>query len=107
MGKRILIVDDEKAIRWSLGEALTNIGYDVDEAASGAAGIKKFEEDPADCVILDLKLPDIDGIKVLKKIREIDGDVPVIMMTAYGEVDTAVEAIKGGAYDFIQKPFQL
>jgi len=107
MGKRILIIDDEKAIRWSLGEALTNIEYEVAEAANGAAGVKKFEEDPADCVILDLKLPDIDGIKVLKKIRGIDEDVPVIMMTAYGEVETAVEAIKGGAYDFIQKPFQL
>jgi two-component system response regulator AtoC len=107
MGKRILIIDDEKAIRWSLGEALSNVEYDVVEASNGAGGIKKFEEDPADCVILDLKLPDIDGINVLKKIKEIDGNVPVIMMTAYGEVETAVEAIKGGAYDFIQKPFQL
>jgi two-component system response regulator AtoC len=107
MGKRIFIIDDEKAIRWSLGEALTNVGYEVGEAANGITGIKKFEDDPADCVILDLKLPDIDGIKVLRKIREIDDAVPVIMMTAYGEVETAVEAIKGGAYDFIQKPFQL
>jgi two-component system response regulator AtoC len=107
MGKRILIIDDEKAIRWSLGEALKGVAYDVEEAAGGSAGIKKFEDDPADCVILDLKLPDIDGIKVLKKIKDIDEAVPVIMMTAYGEVETAVEAIKGGAYDFIQKPFQL
>ncbi|MDD4857085.1 MAG: sigma-54 dependent transcriptional regulator [Candidatus Krumholzibacteria bacterium] len=107
MGKRILIIDDEKAIRWSLGEALANVEYEVDEAANGTAGIKKFEDDPADCVILDLKLPDMDGIKVLKKIKEIDEAVPVIMMTAYGEVETAVEAIRGGAYDFIQKPFQL
>jgi len=107
MGKRILIVDDEKAIRWSLGEALANVGYEVDEAPNGAAGIKKFEEDPADCVILDLKLPDIDGIKVLKRLKEMDGDLPIVMMTAYGEVETAVGAIKAGAYDFIQKPFQL
>ena len=107
MGKRILIIDDEKAIRWSLGEALTNVEYEVDEAASGSAGIKRFEDDPADCVILDLKLPDIDGIKVLRKIRDMDDAVPVIMMTAYGEIETAVQAIKGGAYDFIQKPFQL
>ena len=68
MGKRILIIDDEKAIRWSLGEALTNVEYEIDDAASGSAGIKKFEDDPADCVILDLKLPDMDGIKVLRKI---------------------------------------
>ncbi len=107
MGKRILIIDDEKAIRWSLGEALAQVEYEIEEAPNGAQGIKKFEEDPVDCVILDLKLPDIDGIKVLKKIKEIVPDVAVIMMTAYGEVETAVEAIKGGAYDFIQKPFQL
>ena len=107
MSKRILIVDDEKTIRWSLGEALTNVGYEVDEAPNGAAGIKKFEEESADCVILDLKLPDMDGIRVLKKLKEADGDLPVVMMTAYGEVETAVEAIKSGAYDFIQKPFQL
>jgi two-component system response regulator AtoC len=107
MGKRVLIVDDEKAIRWSLGEALTNAGYEVGEAPNGAAALKKFEEDPADCVVLDLKLPDIDGIKVLKKLKEADGDLPVVMMTAYGEVETAVEAIRAGAYDFIQKPFQL
>jgi two-component system response regulator AtoC len=107
MSKRILIIDDEKAIRWSLGEALTNAAYEIEEAQNGSAGIKKFEEDPCDCVILDLKLPDIDGLKVLKKIKEIEPDVPVIMMTAYGEVEIAVEALKSGAYDFIQKPFQL
>jgi DNA-binding NtrC family response regulator len=107
MGKRILIVDDEKAIRWSLGEALTSAEYEVSEAANGLGAVKKFEEDPVDCVILDLKLPDIDGLKVLKRIKELDPDVSVIMMTAYGEVETAVEAVRGGAYDFIQKPFQL
>jgi len=107
MGKKILIIDDEKAIRWSLGEALKNIEYEVDDAATGTAGIKKFEDDPPDCVILDLKLPDTDGLKVLKKIKEIEQDVPVIMMTAYGEVEIAVEAIRSGAYDFLQKPFQL
>ena len=107
MGKRILIVDDEKAIRWSLGEALTAAGYACEDAQNGQGGIKKFEDDPADCVVLDLKLPDIDGLAVLKRIKEIDPDVPVVMMTAYGEIETAVEAIRGGAYDFLQKPFQL
>ena len=107
MGKRILIVDDEKAIRWSLGEALTSADYEVSEAPNGLTAVKKFEEDPVDCVILDLKLPDIDGLKVLKRIKEIDEGVSVIMMTAYGEIETAVEAVRGGAYDFIQKPFQL
>ncbi len=107
MGKRILIVDDEKAIRWSLGEALAAADYEVEEAQNAAGAIKKFEEDPPDCVVLDLKLPDGDGLAVLKKIKDVDPDIPVIMMTAYGEIETAVEAIRGGAYDFLQKPFQL
>jgi two-component system response regulator AtoC len=107
MPKRILIIDDEKAIRWSLGEALKNAQYEVEEAENGKKGIKLFQDDPADLVILDLKLPDIDGLKVLKKLKGIERDVPVIMMTAYGEVETAVEAIKSGSYDFVLKPFQL
>ncbi len=107
MPKRILIIDDEKAIRWSLGEALKNAQYEVEEAENGKKGIELFQDDPADLVILDLKLPDIDGLKVLNKLKGIERDVPVIMMTAYGEVETAVEAIKSGSYDFVLKPFQL
>lgn len=107
MSKRILVVDDEKAIRWSLGEALRNIGYEVEEAENGKKALGLFQDEPFDLVILDLKLPDIDGLQVLKKIKEIEQELPVIMMTAYGEVETAVEAIKSGAYDFMQKPFQL
>ncbi len=107
MSKRILVVDDEKAIRWSLGEALRNAGYEVDEVENGEKALKLFQDDPVDLVILDLKLPDIDGIKVLKELKKIEPALPIIMMTAYGEVETAVEAIKSGAYDFLQKPFQL
>ena len=107
MSGKILVIDDEKTIRWSLGEALKNQGYEVDEAENGTEGIKRFMEDPADLVVLDLKLPDKSGIEVLKMLREEDPGLPVIMMTAYGEVETAVEAIKSGAYDFLLKPFQL
>ena len=107
MAGKILIVDDEKAIRWSLGEAVRNMGFDVEEAEDGSKGIQAFGDDPADLVILDLKLPDMTGIEVLKAIKDADPAVPVVMMTAYGEVETAVEAIKGGAYDFLLKPFQL
>jgi len=107
MSKRILVVDDEKAIRWSLGEALRNIEYEVEEAENGKKALKLFQDEPFDLVILDLKLPDIDGLQVLKKLKEVEPELPVIMMTAYGEVETAVEAIKSGAYDFMQKPFQL
>lgn len=107
MPRRILVVDDEKAIRWSLGEALRNAGYEVEEAENGKKALKNFKEDPSDIVILDLKLPDMDGINVLKQLKEIEKELPVIMMTAYGEIETAVEAIKNGAYDFLLKPFQL
>ncbi|MCK4351118.1 MAG: sigma-54-dependent Fis family transcriptional regulator, partial [Candidatus Krumholzibacteria bacterium] len=107
MPRKILIIDDEKAIRWSLGEAFKNEGYEIEEAENGKKGIKLFQKDPADLVLLDLKLPDTDGISVLKKLKAEEENVQVIMMTAYGEVETAVEALKGGAYDFLLKPFQL
>jgi len=105
--KKIVIVDDEQAIRWSLGEALKNEGYETEEIENGKKALKAFRNDPADLIILDLKLPDINGIEVLKKIKEMDEQVPVIMMTAYGQIETAVEAIRCGAYDFLLKPFQL
>jgi DNA-binding NtrC family response regulator len=107
MAGRVLIIDDEKAIRWSLGEALRKQGFEVSEAENGKKGISAFQDDPSDIVILDLKLPDTNGIEVLRKLREEDGDLPVVMMTAYGEIETAVTAIKTGAYDFLLKPFQL
>ena len=105
--KKIVIVDDEQAIRWSLGEALKNEGYETEEIENGKKALKAFSNDPADLIILDLKLPDINGIEVLKKIKEMDEQVPVIMMTVYGQIETAVEAIRCGAYDFLLKPFQL
>ncbi len=78
MPGRVLIVDDEKAIRWSLGEALQKQGYEVDEAENGKKGLAAFRGDPADVVILDLKLPDTSGIEVLKKLRKEDGELPEI-----------------------------
>jgi len=107
MPRKILIVDDEQTIRWSLGESLKSEGYTVEDQENGEKGLKSFREDPADLAILDLKLPDTSGMKILKEIKNIDPSVPVIMMTAYGEIETAVEAIKCGAYDFLLKPFQI
>ncbi|UCG51395.1 MAG: sigma-54-dependent Fis family transcriptional regulator [Candidatus Latescibacterota bacterium] len=107
MSNVILIVDDEKTIRWSLGEALRESDYRVIDAGTGERGLDLFKETPTDLVLLDLKLPGESGISVLKKIRSIDPSVPVVMMTAYGEVETAVEAMKCGAYDFVLKPFAL
>ena len=107
MARTILVVDDEKTIRWSLGEALRERGYEVVEAADAAAALRGFRERDPDLILLDMKLPDGSGIDVLRSVRGEDPSVPVIMMTAYGEVETAVEAMKCGAYDFVLKPYSI
>ncbi|MBP2681182.1 MAG: Fis family transcriptional regulator, partial [Candidatus Krumholzibacteriota bacterium] len=107
MSRMILIVDDEKTIRWSLGEALTGEGYEVAEAENAEKGFDIFKDRSPDLVLLDLRLPGEDGLSLLGRMKAMDPTVPVIMMTAYGEVGTAVEAMKTGAYDFVQKPFVL
>lgn len=106
MPKTILIIDDEKTIRWSLSEALRN-QYEIVDAESAAQGLKLFKERSPDLILLDMKLPDGDGLEIMQTLKQEDPSLPVIMMTAYGEVETAVEAMKGGAYDFILKPYAL
>ena len=103
---RILIVDDEALIRWSLRERLSGEGYDIFEAETGQAALDALAEG-VDLVLLDYRLPDTDGLAVLRKIKEFDQDVLVILLTAYASVDTAVEAMKQGAYHFANKPFNL
>ena len=102
----ILVVDDEALIRWSLAERLKSEGYEVLEAETGGAALEKVPEG-IDLVLLDYKLPDIDGVSVLRKIKEFDQDILVILLTAYASVETAVEAMKLGAYHFANKPFNL
>jgi two-component system, NtrC family, response regulator AtoC len=102
----ILIVDDEALIRWSLSERLKADGYDVLEAETGKAAIEKLTEG-VDLVLLDYRLPDTDGVTVLRKMKEFDQDILVILLTAYASVETAVEAMKLGAYHFANKPFNL
>ena len=102
----ILVVDDEALIRWSLTERLHAEGYEVLEAETGKAALEKLPEG-VDLVLLDYRLPDTDGVSVLRKIKEFDQDVLVILLTAYASVDTAVEAMKLGAYHFANKPFNL
>ena len=103
----ILIIDDEKAIRKTLGEILSFEGYKIDEAADGEEGLKKFKERNYDVVLCDIKMPKVDGIEFLQKASENNGDVPIIMISGHGNIETAVEAVKKGAYDFISKPPDL
>src|SRR5437762_7777498 len=102
----ILVVDDEQLIRWSLTERLTAEGYRVIEAETAAGALARLDEG-VDLVLLDYRLPDGDGLSVLKRIKERDSDTLVIMLTAYASVDAAVDAMKHGAYHFANKPFNL
>ena len=103
----ILIIDDEKSIRKTLTEILNYEGYKIDEAADGEEGIKKFKEKNYDLVLCDIKMPRLDGIEFLEKAREINDEVPIIIISGHGNIETAVEAVKKGAYDYISKPPDL
>ncbi len=103
----ILIIDDEKAIRKTLTEILSFEGYKMEEAGDGEEGLKKFREKTYDLVLCDIKMPKVDGLDFLQKAVEINADIPIIMISGHGNIETAVEAVKKGAYDFIQKPPDL
>jgi DNA-binding NtrC family response regulator len=101
----ILVIDDKESMRQMLSKTLESEGYEVDTTADGPTGLEKAKEKKFDLVLTDLKLPDMDGIQVLSHLKEIDPEVSVIVMTAYGTIETAVEAMKKGAFDFLTKPF--
>jgi len=103
----VLIIDDERAIRKTLSEILSFEGHKIDEAADGEEGYKKYSEKTYDVVLCDIKMPKMDGIEFLEKAKQINPDVPIIIISGHGNIDTAVDAVKKGAYDYISKPPDL
>src|SRR4030095_14210670 len=103
----ILLIEDEKAIRKTLSEILSYEGYKIDEAGDGEEGLKKFKEKTYDVVLCDIKMPKLDGIEFLDKAGESNADIPIIMISGHGTIETAVEAVKKGAFDYISKPPDL
>jgi DNA-binding NtrC family response regulator len=107
MPKRVLIADDEKNMRWVLGESLASEGYEVIEATDGKEALAAVDEQHPDIMVLDHKMPSPDGMEVLRRIRANGETFPIIMLTAHGNVATAVEAMKAGATEYLTKPFDL
>lgn len=104
---KILVIDDERAIRSALRDILEYEGYAITDAQDGAEGLEIIKKDEFDLVLCDIKMPKLDGMEVLDKIMEQKPDIPVILISGHGDIETAVSAIKKGAYDFIQKPLDL
>jgi DNA-binding NtrC family response regulator len=102
---RLLIVDDDPIVRDSLGQWFDSEGYQVETVSSGREALSRAERDRWDLALLDIKMPGMDGMELQRRLREIDPEMPLIIMTGYASVETAVESLKNGAYDYITKPF--
>ncbi|MCL6448013.1 MAG: sigma-54 dependent transcriptional regulator [Armatimonadetes bacterium] len=107
MGKLILVVDDEASVLEALTDVLTDHGFQVECAASGSEGLEKIEAVDPDAVLLDIRMPDIDGIKVLELVKRRGERTPIILITAYGSTQTTIEAMKLGAFDYLMKPLKI
>ncbi|KAF1079742.1 MAG: hypothetical protein GQF41_3859 [Candidatus Rifleibacterium amylolyticum] len=104
---KILVIDDEHSVRWAFEKALQKAGYQVALAENGMKGLNLYKTFHPDIVLVDIRMPEMDGLKVLEHIREIDPDAQVIVMTAYTDMETTISAMKLGAYDFLSKPFNI
>jgi two-component system, NtrC family, nitrogen regulation response regulator GlnG len=104
---RVLIADDEDGLRWVLEKGLRQAGYEVTAVRDGDTALRAFAEAPFDLVFLDVRMPGTDGLTVLAKLREVQPDAHVIVMTAHGTMETAIQAMQRGAYDYLAKPFDL
>ncbi len=102
---KLLVVDDQRNMRTALAIMLRGAGFEVDEADSGESGCARGSEAPYDLVLTDLRMRSADGIEVLRAVKEAQPTTEVIVMTAYGTIESAVEAMRRGAFDYIQKPF--
>lgn len=102
---KVLLADDEKTITITLSDAIKTKGHQVQIVYDGLSVIKSLEENEFDCLLLDLKMPGQDGLETLRKVKQMKAEMPVVIITGYGTVDTAVDALKHGAYDYVQKPF--
>ena len=107
MARTVLVIDDERNMRWVLERALQKAGYDVLTAERGELGLQLFARHRVDLVLLDLKMPGMDGLAVLRELRQRSTSVPILLLTAYATVPTAVEALQLGASDYLRKPFDL
>src|SRR5438477_9419289 len=106
-GATILIVEDDGAMRTMLREALEEDGYLVEVAAGGRAGVERVRQGGIDLVVSDVKMPDLDGLDMLREIKAVTPSPHVITITAFGSIDTAIRAVKLGAFDYITKPFDV
>ncbi len=104
---KVLIVDDDSTLRELLSETIQGMGYTVDTAGDGHEALKKLKRERYDVVVADLKMPGMDGLTLLDHIKSLDGNILVIIITAYATLESAVKAIEKGAYDYIAKPFRL
>jgi len=102
---RVLVIEDEESIRLALSKGLTRLGFDPVLAATGKEGVDRFTAGGFDAVLTDVRLPDLSGLDIVAIFSEMDGDVPVVVMTGYGTLETALEALRRGAKDYVQKPF--
>ena len=103
----ILIVDDEEAVCWALKKALTKLGHQVAVASSAEEAFRLAAKQIPDAIVLDVRLPGLDGLSALGELQRLSGDAPIIVVTAFGNLSTAVRAVEGGAFDYLAKPFDL
>ncbi|HPC09290.1 MAG TPA: response regulator, partial [Smithella sp.] len=103
----ILVIDDDASIAETLDLYLTEEGYNVRTALTGTEGLNQYVQEPSDVVILDIRLPDIDGFTVLEDLKEENENVKVIMITAFHDMETTIQAMKSGAFDYIHKPVNV